>query len=153
MTDSSTELISYKCKHFTIKELVSKKVYEDRGDKAWALFDPRALITLDALRDRVNVPLTVNNWSYKTPGTAQYRGLRTEGTPYFSPYSQHTFGRAFDVVSNHITAEEMRQIIFKERSELFPYITAVELGTSWLHFDVRNNIHSNDPNELLTFYP
>ncbi len=36
----------FKCKHFGIKELVSKKVFSDRGNKAWALLDDRALRTL-----------------------------------------------------------------------------------------------------------
>ena len=103
---------------------------------------------MDTLRDFVGVSLTVNDWSWG--GGSQYRGLRTYGTPYFSKFSQHSFGRAFDVVSDDITAEEMRQAILTN-PEIFPYVRAIELGTSWLHFDVRNA--RGEGEEIFTFHP
>lgn len=138
----------YQCKHFEIQELVSKRVYKDRGNKAWELLDVRALKTLDALRDHLGVSLTVNNWKWNGP--RQYSGLRTYGTKYYSKYSQHSFGRAFDVVSKDMTAEEMRTFIF-DNQELFPYVGAIELGVSWLHFDVRNARGTED--KIFSFYP
>ncbi len=141
-------MTQYKCEHFDIEELVSKRVYKDRGNKAWELLDSRALETLDALRDHLKVSLTVNDWKWNGP--RQFSGLRTYGTKYFSKYSQHSYGRAFDVVSDHITAEEMRTFIF-DNPGLFPYIKAIELGTSWLHFDVRNA--RGEGEEIFTFYP
>lgn len=126
----------YVCKHFIIEELVPPHVYAERGEKAWELFDDRALITLDALRDKFG-SITVNNW--KWGGNRKWSGLRTPESPYYSPYSQHTFGRAFDCIFNKINTEDARHKVLKDRAELFPYITGVELKVSWFHFDCRNH--------------
>jgi len=133
----------YKCEHFKIQELVPEAVFEARGNKAWELLDPAALFALDQLRDRFG-PITVNNWSIGGP--RNWSGLRTSGSPYYSPYSQHTFGRAFDCIFSNTTAEEVRQEILANPED-FPEITSMELGTSWLHFDVRNCV------KIKTFYP
>ena len=124
----------YKCKHFEIHELVPPHIYEKRGEKAWELLDERALITLDALRDRFGVA-TVNN--YKFGGTRLWSGLRTPDSPYYSETSQHSLGKAFDVVFKYVQAEEVREFILNNR-DLFPHVTGLELDVSWLHFDVRN---------------
>ena len=124
----------YKCKHFKIHELVPKHIYETRGEKAWELLDERGLRTLDRLRDRFGVA-TVNNYIYG--GGREWSGLRTKDSPYYSPTSQHSFGRAFDVIFKKVDAETVRQYILSHRNE-FSYITALELDVSWLHFDVRN---------------
>ncbi len=124
----------YKCKHFGIKELVSKKVYEDRGTKAWGLLDERALKTLDALRDRFG-STTVNDWSWG--GANQYRGFREPGCSVGRQYSQHRFGRGFDCSFRDIKAEAVQQYIL-DNPDHFPLISSIEVGVSWLHFDVRN---------------
>jgi len=124
----------YECKHFDIQELVPEHVFAARSNKAWELLDDRALQMLDAIRDRFG-PTTVNN-AYKG-GDRNWSGLRTFGSPYFSQYSQHSFGRAFDCLFRDHTAEEAREYIMGHKDE-FPYINAIELGVSWLHFDVRN---------------
>jgi hypothetical protein len=135
----------YRCKHFKIEELVPRHVHEDRGNKAWYLLDTRSLQTLDALRDQFG-SLTVNNWCWG--GNRQWSGLRTEASPYGSQYSQHRFGRAFDCISATVTAETMRQYIMSHPEE-FPLITAIEVGVSWLHFDVRGSRKPSD--SILTF--
>jgi len=125
----------YKCKHFFIQELVPKKVYQERGEAAWELLDDRALKTLDAIREQFGITI-VNNWH--KGGNRMWSGLRTPDSPWYSPYSQHTLGRAFDCVFNDISAEYVRCYILSHKDE-FKYIRGVELGTSWLHFDVRNS--------------
>jgi len=134
----------YKCKHFGIKELVSKKVYEDRGTKAWGLLDERALKTLDALRDRFG-STTVNDWSWG--GANQYRGFREDGCGVGAEYSQHKYGRAKDCTFRDVSAEVVRQYILDNPDE-FPYISSIEMGVSWLHFGVGNH----GPG-IITFYP
>tara|TARA_R110000868_G_scaffold36278_16_gene128896 strand:+ start:313 stop:726 length:414 start_codon:yes stop_codon:yes gene_type:complete len=125
----------YTCKHFIIQELVPEHVLNDRGiHKPWELLDPRALITLDALRDKFG-SCTVNNW--KWGGNREWSGLRTEQSPYGTQYSQHRFGRAFDCIFADHTAEEVRTYVMANPEE-FPHIGAIELGTSWFHFDCRN---------------
>lgn len=135
----------YTCKHFAIHELVPPDVYHDRGERAWELLDPDMLRTLDMLRDRYG-SMTVNNWFWG--GDRKWSGLRTAGSPYFSPYSQHTFGRASDPIFKNITAEEVRvEIQAQKDNPTFRYIKSIELGVSWLHFDVRNC------NRLKTYRP
>lgn len=124
----------YKCKHFVIEELVPRHVHEDRGERAWSLFDDRALQTLDTLRDKFG-RTTINNW--KWGGDREWSGLRTSESPYGSQYSQHRLGRAFDCIFADIAAEEVREYILAHQDE-FPFITAIEEDVSWLHFDVRN---------------
>ena len=40
-----------KCKHFGIKELVSKIVFDRWGEKAWMFFDTDILEDLDTIRE------------------------------------------------------------------------------------------------------
>jgi len=122
----------YTCKHFAISELVPSQVYKERGDKAWELLDERLLITLDQLRDKYG-PITVNNYG----SGREWSGLRTKDSPYYSPYSQHTFGRAADCLFSHAAVDEVRLDIQRYPQE-FPFINSLELNVSWLHFDVRN---------------
>ena len=124
----------YQCKHFEIYELVPPSVYEKRGQKAWELLDERALVTLDTLRDNLGV-CTVNNYYFG--GSRKWSGLRTPESPYYSPTSQHSLGKAFDCLFKTVSAEEARQHILSNR-DLYPHITGLELDVSWLHFDIRN---------------
>lgn len=70
--------------------------------------DERLLITLDRLRERYG-SMTVNNWYWGKD--REWSGLRTRGSPYFSDFSQHTFGRAADCLFRNHTAEQVGQDI------------------------------------------
>lgn len=126
----------YTTKWFKIEELVPPQVYKDRGDKAWQLLDDRLLMTLDRLREKYG-SMTINNWSYG--GNREWSGLRTSDSPYYSKYSQHTYGKAFDIIFKHVTAEKVRQDISANPDAFaFELINSFEEGTSWLHIDCRN---------------
>jgi len=126
----------YKCKHFIIQELVSPGTFQKRGEKAWQLLDDGMLMTLDRLRDKYG-KMTVNNW--KWGGDREWSCLRTADSPWFSTYSQHSFGRAADIIFADVTAESVRQDILANPDEFaFEFINSFEENTSWLHFDVRN---------------
>lgn len=126
----------YKCEYFAIHELVPPHVFAERGEKAWELLDERLLISLDLLRKRFG-PMTVNNYYWGKD--REWSGLRTSDSPYYSRFSQHSFGRAADCLFKNKTAEEVRkEIINYPDSSDFELIGSVELGVSWLHFDVRN---------------
>lgn len=125
----------YQCKHFAIHELVPPEVYKSRGNKAWELLDERLLETIDKLRDWGG-SITINNYNWG--GKRKWSGLRTPESPYYSPTSQHSLGKAADLVFAEKTPEEVREHILSNRS-LYPYITGLELGTpTWTHIDVRN---------------
>lgn len=128
----------YKPKYFKTQELVSSKVYADRGEKALQLFDERALKVIDLLRVQFG-SATINDWLWG--GENESRGLRTPDSPYYRSYSQHTFGRAFDVIFKDATAKEVRDWIREKGDYLLEEIGAesitLESGVSWLHFDLR----------------
>ena len=130
----------YKCKHFDIRELVPPAIYELRGEKAWQLMDDRLLYLIDLLRDEFG-RATINNWSYG--GERQWSGLRTVTSPYYSPTSQHSLGRAVDILFTK-PAKEVREAIMEAPEKfLAPSvgITSITLEDSvaWVHVDLRNN--------------
>jgi len=124
----------YKCRHFELHEFVPQRVIDDRGEAAWELLDERILETADALRDRFG-KMTINN--YHWGGEREWSGLRTSDSPYYSPYSQHSFGRAFDCLFADYEADVVRKAI-RDNPSAFPHISGMELGVSWVHLDVRN---------------
>ena len=127
-----------KASHFAIHELIPPKVYSRFGNtKGWTLLDPALIELVDALRGRYG-SATINN--YKWGGDRSWSGLRTLDSPWYSPYSQHSFGRAADMIFKNATAEEVRQDIIANPAEFLkisPSI-ALEEGVSWCHVDVRN---------------
>lgn len=128
--------IMYIPTHFGIKELVSEGTYKVRGEKAWALLDDRALHTIDMLREKYG-SITINDWSWG--GKNHWRGLRTVDSKYFSTYSQHSFGRAFDLIFKNVSAQSVRDDIKANPNDpAFRFINSYEEGTSWLHIDCRN---------------
>lgn len=122
--------------HFIIEELVDEETFNKRGQRAWELLDDRLLVTLDRLRERYG-RMTINSW--KWAGDRSWSGLRTKDSPWYSMYSQHTFGRAADIIFADYTAEQIRQDILDDPDHSdFEYINSFEDGVSWLHIDVRN---------------
>lgn len=122
--------------NFKLYELVPPKVYEAWGLQAWQFLDQLALMSLQEIRAELGI-VTVNDW--KWGGNREWSGLRTPDSPYYSPFSQHTFGRAFDCLIKGVTADEARQAIRDgKQNGKFQFINAIEVDVDWLHFDVRN---------------
>lgn len=124
----------YRCRYFIIEELVPEEIYMERGQKAWELLDESMLIAIDRLRERFG-RMKINDWH--RGGIRQWSGLRTANSPYYKPYSQHTFGRAFDIIPLDANVDEVRRYILEHPGE-FPEIHGIELAVSWLHVDGRN---------------
>jgi len=127
---------SHTAKHFIIQELVPESVYEARGEKAWQLIDIRLIENADSLRQQLGVSLTCNTWQWG--GHRAQSGLRVHGMSYYKPYSQHTFGRALDLICT-IKAQDIRELI-RSKEIILPHPACFEDGESitWLHMDVRN---------------
>ena len=123
----------------------------------WRLMDSRVLWTAQELRGLFG-PMTIND--YLWGGKFDDRGYRDPisliDKDYFiktgdiiaswsSLTSQHCYGRALDSSFKNLLAEEVRSYIIKNnwRNE-FKYITAIEKGVSWLHFDSRNFKNGNE---------
>jgi len=127
---------SYRPKHFILQELVPPDIYHARGESAWELLDPRALVTADTVRDTFG-PTTINNWH--AGGRFRESGLRSFSSPTGAKLSQHRFGRGNDCKFRLATPQEAYEYILLH-AEKFPYLTTLEDIThtaSWLHFDVR----------------
>lgn len=122
-------------KHFNTEELVSKQVFDVIGDDAIKLFDPKALETLETIREILNVPLICNNWA--EGGSRDDCGYRDLLCTIGASKSAHKEGKAFDLISTKMSASEMRARIIANQERL-PYNIRIEDEVSWLHFDVRD---------------
>lgn len=147
------EIVNAIKKYFKVQELVSKAVYDKWGEKAWNFLDEKLLETLLVLRkDILKVPLVCNDWCYG--GKSSQRGLREnicsivkektdKGVLYLS---QHNFGKAVDLVSSKMSADDMRKTI-KANEKKLPYNVRVEDGVSaptWLHVDLMCDINQKE---------
>lgn len=129
----------YKCKHFKAHELVPPAIYEKFGERSFMFLDDRLLKLCDALREEFG-SATINN--YKYGGDRVASGLRSPDSPYYSPTSQHTFGRAVDMLFKNVESETVRDHI-KDVSNHWCITAGVESitledGVSWVHIDIRN---------------
>lgn len=124
----------YTTKHFKLEELVSKSVFQRFGLQAWQFLDEFMLRTLDQLWDKFGT-CTINDWVFG--GKMDSCGFRTSDDSTGATFSQHKHGRAADCHFKNHTADEVRQYVLSHPTE-FPYITAIETGVSWFHFDTRN---------------
>ena len=132
----------YNLKHFKIQELVSPEIFNQRGNKAVELIDPRLLETMDTLREELGRPITANNWIYG--GVFTQRGLRDRSfyktdKAYQDSLSQHKFGRACDFDVKGLSAKQVNQFIIDNKDK-FPYISFIEVDCNWTHIDVRNGV-------------
>ena len=134
---------------FKAHEFLPPDSYTRYGERGFFLIDDRLLRLCDALRDEFG-PAKIND--YKYGGKRKWSGLRTSDSPYYSTHSQHTFGRAVDILFKQISAEDVR-----EQIKTYPNMwllaggvksITLEEGTSWLHVDIRNG-----PLGINTFKP
>jgi hypothetical protein len=143
----------YKPKYFKIRELIPPDMDRTilRKGATWAfdtLFDERLLRTMDNLREKFG-RMVVNTW--KNNGRHCFRGFRPPECTIGARFSQHRFGRAIDMVPLDSTVEHIREeILAYPNSQRFKHIGGMEMGTSWLHIDVRGRRHSD---MILTFTP
>lgn len=134
MTMTRAETITQLRAFFDVSELVCSHTLARFGELSWQFFDTNTLHTLLVLRAEIlRVPMTIN------AGDSTQRGLRCnicgivkgQKKQYLSA---HLMGKGFDVVSNEMTAQEMRDKIF-ENADKLPVPIRIEDGVSWLHFD------------------
>lgn len=133
---------------FDVSELVCPHTFARFGEKSWQFFDTATLKTLLVLRAEIlRVPMTIN------AGDSTQRGLRCNLCSIVKGQkkqylSAHLMGKGFDVVSNEMTAQEMRDKIFESADKL-PVPIRIEDGVSWLHFDTFDP--SNSKNKITFF--
>ena len=126
----------FKPKDFELYELLSKDSHKKHKDNkfAWLMFDERLLHDLQNLRDLFG-KITINDWYWG--GNNEWRGIRTKESPWYSSTSQHSYGRAVDLIFNNVTAEQVRTYILSHQKDF--KIRRLEKDVSWLHFDYGNS--------------
>jgi len=143
----------YTPKHFGIKELVPKALYDkykSRGDNFLfqVIFDERLLRLIDTVREEFG-SMTVCDWSWG--GASQYRGFRPPDCTVGAALSQHRFGRAVDMIPKDISPGDMRKkIIADQNSNKWKVVGGLEMDITWFHIDVR--ARTND-SKINLFYP
>lgn len=134
------DLKFYQPIHFKIEEVIPPDIFKERGVSSIQLMDWRVLYTLDCIWELANqaagkrVRIIVNDWLWG--GNRVDSGFRGPGSNTGKWSSQHRFGRGADSISPEMPASWFRNKII-ENNRLFPYITYVEDGVDWLHFDTR----------------
>lgn len=126
--------------HLYLDEYIPKDLYlrwEKKPHILIGLLDKRLITADQMLRDEFG-KVTINNWW--AGGDRQWSGLRTPDSPYYSPTSQHSFGRASDKLFGSIPANEIRAYIQANWARLG--ITCIEEDVGWVHSDVRWNMGS-----------
>ena len=128
-----------------LDEYIPRQLYEKykgREGELIKLLDKRLVESDQKLRDLFG-PVTINNWWLG--GSRNWSGVRTSDSPYYSPTSQHTHGKASDKLFSRHSAKEVQEYIQKNYRELG--ITGLELGVTWVHTDTRESQN----NKLITF--
>ena len=137
----------YKCVHFELHEICDPVTLKTLGDACWSLFDPYLLSTMDRIRERYGVAITVNNW--KSGGPYKFRGFRPSDCKEGAELSSHRRGTAIDFDVTGKSAEEVRNDILVNKEHIdFMFITRLEAGTSWVHLETANH-----PNRIVLFNP
>ncbi len=73
----------------------------------------------------------------KQPDEIPFEDFQSAHKRSIKYFSQHFYGRAFDMKFMKVSAEDVRQYI-NAHPEEFPELMSMELATSWFHGDTRN---------------
>ncbi len=122
-------------KNFFLDEYIPKDLYllhENRPTVLMGLIDQN-LVKADQKLRNIFGPATINNWW--NGGDRNWSGLRLPASPFYSPTSQHSFGRASDKLFSQHSADEIRSYI--KLNFLNLGINCIEDKVTWLHSDVR----------------
>lgn len=139
--------IMYTCKYFTIKELVSKLVYDFYKPKygesfIWKFFDEDDLKDLDTIRETWGRGIIINNWA--TGGDLSQCGLRCNIDPLVkaktTPYlGGHNLAKGWDLhdtkgentkLYNHVI-----DLIKKGKLKKLRRVENIKSTPTWVHAD------------------
>ena len=129
-----------KSKYLKLRDLMPIEVYEQETNKQilWNVFDPLAILSLDALWELFG-PIEVNNWV--VGGSNHYRGFRQDDCTIGAKWSQHKYGRAFDCTfkmgpSAEHARTRLKTLGIEARRVLgLQHIRRIENKVTWFHFD------------------
>lgn len=120
-------------KNWQLHEVIPKELYHNYPvSYLLRLIDNRIINAAQGLCDVFGAAVC-NDWI--AGGARNESGLRIPEHDNFSITSQHTYGRALDLVFKQYTAFEVRNYIRKHWLELGIY--GIETNVNWVHIDVR----------------
>ena len=125
-------------KNFYLSEFIHPSFLEVTGINPLWFIDPRAFSMAQALRDRFNKPVIINDWV--RGGNYSLSGLRPFLSEIGAPLSQHKYGRAIDPKVLGIDALEV-QLEIRRNWKFYQGagLTTIEDSTpTWTHMDCRN---------------
>jgi len=130
-------------KYYRLHELVCDHIYEKYGKQAFTFLDPRQVINMDWIREKLDLPVYVNN--YKWGGHQTQSGVRCnlcrlvkDKTDNNEVYvSAHIQGQADDFSVKGMTADQVREWIIEHKEDL-PYNIRLEANVEWIHMDCRD---------------
>ena len=137
--------MTYRCIHFSIKELVSPIVYDKWKEQAWMFFDKTVLQDLDTIRETYGHPIIINNWA--SGGTLKQCGLRSnmddlvknKKTLYLSA---HIRGTAFDLHCayghNNKLWQHCYNLIKSKKLKAFNGLEDYKKTNGWVHVQSTN---------------
>lgn len=137
--------------YFDAREFVDERTWKILGIKSACLIDPAIVRVADLLREKVGVPVVVNNWHYAKNGEPIYKasGFRAIWEKVGGQLSQHRCGRAADFKVRGMTPARVFAIIMANQTEFEAAgLTTVESLTftpSWLHLDTRPKVQGWHP--------
>lgn len=144
---------------FKPQEFVDKETFDLLGVHSLRLLDIRLKITIDALRQVLNMPMVINNWS--TGGQFKDRCFRTQKSTTGAKDGGHYKGMAvdFDCYRNGVLvkADDVRLLIYRNMSK-FPHIRCFEYDINWVHIDIMGQEDSDKrqgvtENKILLYSP
>ncbi len=123
--------------HFDIRELVSPDMWETFRADSVKFIDDRIIALLERIRELSGGrSITVNNWH--RGGKFRYRGYRPESCNTGARNSMHRQGKAVDFDISGMTAEQSRQLIRDNQTELMRLgLRRMERGVPWVHIDLK----------------
>lgn len=135
---------------FDLPELVCEHVYEKYGNFAWNFLDPRLIVTINTIRDRIGKAIFVNDWQIH--GDKSQRGLRCPECEIVKAkkelyMSAHCLGKAVDFECQGLVSSEVRMWLIKNKN-WWPYSFRLEDNVSWVHLD----LYSFNTGEKITLF-
>ena len=137
----------YKCVYFSIKELVSKIVYDFYKptygeDFLWRFFDADILKDLDTIRKEWDKPIIINNWS--SGGNLSQCGIRSNLDPLVkqrkTPYlGGHNLAKGFDLHDSNGNNEGLyncvKNLIISKKLKKIRRLENFKITKTWVHAD------------------
>ena len=125
--------------NFVVQEFIPPEIWERFGESSIWFMDKRIINLAQAIRDRVKLPVTINNWH--TGGDYKYSGFDPPGGYRdVKSLSQHRFSRAMDIKIKGIFPRDVAKEIIDNFTIYKKYgLTTIEdpdFTSTWTHADI-----------------